>query len=397
MTTFFLSLIYLTFPLILYFLYLVCTKVFSSEENNIFLDLAIISSFYLCIRYSNLNNYILYILNVPIMISYYKDRKFVTIILSIIISYYIYEYKDIPIIIPILEYGIISIVSHIIKKNYIFIFIIVKTIFYFIYVFLNYEVLNVYYLFLIIPISYLLFFGIYNIYCKIETIVKMHKEYNKIYKEKQFYDSLFKITHEIKNPLAVCKGYIDMFDANNISKSNRYIGIIGQEINRTLTLLQDFSRLSKLKLEKETIDVEMLLDDVVDETKLIIKDKITLKTNFVKKEVYINGDYNRLKQVLINAIKNSIEAINGDGKIIIESKYNRKWYKIVIEDNGSGMSNDTINKIGEPFYTTKKNGTGLGVCLSKEIIERHEGTMEYSSIENKGTTLVIKLPIEKNI
>ena len=61
------------------------------------------------------------------------------------------------------------------------------------------------------------------------------------------------------------------------------------------------------------------------------------------------------------------------------------------------MSRETINNIGKAFFTTKKNGTGLGVCLSREIIERHNGIMEYSSVENKGTSLLIKLPIEKNI
>ena len=222
----------------------------------------------------------------------------------------------------------------------------------------------------------------------------MHNEYEKVLHEKVFYESLFKITHEIKNPLAVCKGYLDMFDANNISKSNRYAGIINEEINRTLSILNDFSSASKLKINKEPIDIDILIDDVCDEMKFVFKNKIDLNVKLLNKEIYINADYNRLKQVLVNALKNSYESIDKNGIINVTSKIRNNNYYLTITDNGCGMDKDTLKRVGDAFYTTKKKGTGLGVCLSKEIIKAHDGNMIYESKKGEGTTLRIMIPIK---
>ena len=115
-------------------------------------------------------------------------------------------------------------------------------------------------------------------------------------------------------------------------------------------------------------------------------------------EIYIEGDYDRLKQVLINLIKNSIESIKKDDIGLIKLKINYTFKKvcIILEDNGIGMNKETLKRIGEPFYTTKKNGTGLGVKLSKEIVELHNGKIIYESKLGKGTMVKIFLPIKKH-
>ena len=124
--------------------------------------------------------------------------------------------------------------------------------------------------------------------------------------------------------------------------------------------------------------------------------KIKLKVNLIDDEVYIKGDYNRLSQVLINIVKNSIEAINKENGVIkIKNYINKKYIIIVIEDNGYGISKKNLKKIKEPFYTTKNRGTGLGVSLSDEIIKAHGGTLTYVSKENIGTKVIIKLPLLK--
>ena len=109
--------------------------------------------------------------------------------------------------------------------------------------------------------------------------------------------------------------------------------------------------------------------------------------------MYINGDYDRLKQVFVNVIKNSVESVGNDGIIEIEVKKNNKEVMITISDNGSGMTVDELANIKEMFYTTKKNGTGIGVALSNEIVLAHNGKMEYDSIKNVGTRCMITLPI----
>ena len=109
-------------------------------------------------------------------------------------------------------------------------------------------------------------------------------------------------------------------------------------------------------------------------------------------KLIINADYNRIKQVLINIIKNSIEASKENSNIDITC-YTNKNLNIIIKDYGIGMDDEILNKLFIPFNTTKEKGTGLGVCLSKEIIEAHKGKITYNSILNKGTIVKIVLPI----
>ncbi len=100
-----------------------------------------------------------------------------------------------------------------------------------------------------------------------------------------------------------------------------------------------------------------------------------------------------MNQVFINIIKNSIEAINDKGVIKLDYEIDRN-FKIIIEDNGCGITEDQIEKIKEPFYTTKKNGTGLGVSLSIEIIKAHNGKIDYIPLK-KGLKVIVELPIHE--
>ena len=101
---------------------------------------------------------------------------------------------------------------------------------------------------------------------------------------------------------------------------------------------------------------------------------------------------------IINVLKNSIESLDKNlSTIKISTEHNKSNTKIIIEDNGKGMSEEDLNKICKPFFTTKNNGTGLGLYLSNEIIKGHEGKMVYESKEGKGTKLTITLPIKKDI
>ena len=206
-------------------------------------------------------------------------------------------------------------------------------------------------------------------------------------------DALFKLTHEIKNPLAVCKGYLDMFDINKKDKSEKYISIMRQEIDRSLNIMSDFVEFNKIKVVKERIDLSMLLEDVYDSFKILISNKnINLLYNN-KKEIYVIGDYERLKQVIVNLVKNSLESINTHGRIEIFTEIKNDKIEVIIKDNGSGMNKETLDQIKNMFFTTKSNGTGLGVALSNEIIKAHNGELLFTSKENYGTEAKIILPI----
>ena len=187
-----------------------------------------------------------------------------------------------------------------------------------------------------------------------------------------------------------------MFDSKDTIKKKKYISIIKEEINRTIILLKDFSNFSKLKIKKKNVLINKFLNDICDEAKFLYKNNIVVESFIDPNAINIKIDENRIKQVLINAIKNAKEAIEKDGIIKISSKVKKRFYEITIIDNGSGMDSETLRQIGTPFYTTKKEGTGLGVCLSKEIIEAHGGIIKYKSKKNQGTTLIIKIPLVNN-
>jgi len=232
-----------------------------------------------------------------------------------------------------------------------------------------------------------------------EKIVKLEMTLKELQKEKQIRTSLFKITHEIKNPIAVCKGYLDMFDINDEKHSRKYIPIIRSEINRTLLLLQDFLDCNHLKINKEILDINLLLEDVEEECAPLLQDKkINYISHIEEDELYIDGDYERLKQVFINIVKNSIEAITpkGDSYIEINTEVDKNNIHIIIEDNGQGISKEDLEKIKEPFYTTKKNGTGLGITLSLEIIEAHNGKIIYTSEYGSWTKVEVILPLKNS-
>ena len=185
-----------------------------------------------------------------------------------------------------------------------------------------------------------------------------------------------------------------MIDLNKKEKAQKYLAIMKQEINRSLNIISDFVEYNKIKIVKEQIDLNCLLDDVYDSFKILVNTK-KIKLEYKDRndeEIYFQGDYERLKQVIINLLKNSLEATEENGKIEISSNIYKTYLEISVEDNGIGMSKETLKNIEEMFYTTKQNGTGLGVALSSEIVKSHNGELLYTSELNKGTKATIRLP-----
>ena len=255
---------------------------------------------------------------------------------------------------------------------------------------------NLVYLFTILITLYIVTNLIVSIFAEGEKIVELRCDLDNIEHEKELRSSLFKVTHEIKNPIAVCKGYLDMIDINDKKKIRKYIPIIKDEIARTLILMDDFLDYTKIKIEKEDMDIVMLLEDLEDYLEgLFKKNGIKATFDLPDEDIYIEADYNRLKQVFINILKNAIEAkdVNKkENKIIIKLESDNKDMKIIIEDNGVGMDEDTLSKVSEMFFTTKKKGSGLGVSLSKEIILQHGGSIVYDSVKGEGTRVIVTLP-----
>lgn len=202
---------------------------------------------------------------------------------------------------------------------------------------------------------------------------------------------IFQIAHEVKNPIAVCKGYLDMLDTTKKDKINKYIPIVKSEMNRALTIMDDFLNLKRLTVQKDIMDLYMLIEDVDATMQSILSSKnVLLEIPTIDDELLIDGDYERLKQVFINLIKNAYEA--NANKIKIDVRTKRDYIEVDIIDNGDGISIKNLKKIGQLFYTTKIKGTGIGVNMSKEIIKLHQGTIKYIPNNEKGITVSLVIP-----
>jgi two-component system sporulation sensor kinase B len=201
-------------------------------------------------------------------------------------------------------------------------------------------------------------------------------------------NSLNKLFHEIKNPLAICNGYLEIMKKK---ENNKYIEIINSELNRINQIIIDYQNNNT---KYENINLSNLFNDI----------KKILNSLYINKNIYIEincnnnievyANYNQLKQMFINIFKNATEAKD---KNILLIKVNviklKDKLKIIISDNGKGMSKEELERMKEEYYTTKDNGTGLGVPFIFETIKSHNGTISYKSYETKGTTITMKLPI----
>ncbi|MDD2518954.1 MAG: HAMP domain-containing sensor histidine kinase [Bacilli bacterium] len=398
-----LNLVLLLFPLILWVFYMMRNKNIGKPEKDLIFDFCLVTSLYLVTRFgiTDASEKLFLIINIPLIIAYIKKRNVSVGLLSVmLIIYYTYNF-DIDVFLLIAEYlGYYMIYQFFYKRKSLYISLIIffKLIIYIVLFLLVYN--NEYMIMLIIMLKSIFMTLVIVGTCeKAEDVVNYHMTLKEIEQEKQFRSTLFRITHEIKNPIAVCKGYLDMFDVNNIKHSQKYVPILKEEIERTLILLQDFLCMTKIKIEHDVVDINMVLEDVFDNFIPILKSKdIQYDFEVSDDSIYIHGDYNRLIQVFINIIKNAIEAMESkeEGKLSVYTKITNKFVHVYIKDNGVGFTKEQLEKLGEPFCTTKPNGTGLGIALTKEIVKGHKGTIKYDSKINNGTTVDIKLPIINN-
>ncbi len=399
-----LNIVLILFPIIVYFIYNCYRELKCEKYNSILLNVALFSSLYLSLKYGNIENNtrILLFCNIPIVVAYLKKEPTISLILFLIIVIYSKYILNISILIMIIKFICYFLIYLIAKKKnikdnkLIILIAIIQGFFLSFEYFFTYNgnsIISIIELISMIIIFYLVPFSMLYLFKLADKITTLHLTVSELEKDKQLKNSLFKITHEVKNPIAVCKGYIDMLDTNNNEQVNKYIPIIKQELERSLNIMSDFMEFSKIKIDKEIIDINYLLENIIEELHLLINSKnIKLKYQITKEEIFIEGDYNRLKQVFINIVKNSIEAIKEKGTITITTHSLKDKYYIEIEDTGSGMDEYTLSKVKEMFFTTKVKGSGLGVSLSNEIIKAHNGSIDYTSKQNKGTKVTIKLP-----
>ncbi|GGK17938.1 sporulation kinase A [Caldalkalibacillus thermarum] len=204
------------------------------------------------------------------------------------------------------------------------------------------------------------------------------------------------VAHEIKNPLTSLKGFVQLLQSGRGGKKE-YFSIMLSELERINLIVSEFLLLAKKPqaLNFQHKDVQVLLEHV---TTLLntqaIMNNVEIVTRIAGDIPPVYCDENQLKQVFINILKNAIEAMPDGGQVVVDVKRDGPDQILVrIKDQGCGIPEECMARLGEPFYSTKENGTGLGLTVSHKIIEVHQGRLEIKSKVNEGTTVDIILPV----
>jgi PAS domain S-box-containing protein len=204
------------------------------------------------------------------------------------------------------------------------------------------------------------------------------------------------IAHEIRNPLASIKGFVQLIKESRTRDD--FFMIMNSEFKALEAKIDEFLMLAKPQVARYgTADLSDLAQKVV----MLLESQAILRNIQIVFEpddcpAIIKGDIQQLRQVFVNLLKNAIESMQGGGEIRVRIKHSEAdWVTVIIADQGCGINEERLRRIGEPFYSTNENGTGLGLTISHKIVREHEGTIAFRSELNKGTTVEVGFPILK--
>ncbi len=208
------------------------------------------------------------------------------------------------------------------------------------------------------------------------------------------------ITHEIKNPLMMIGGFArQLIDKSRDEEELKKLNIIIDEVFRLEKLIKELRDFyTPRSLGSDQVDLNVLLREVVS----LVQDdceskKININLELSPVPAVVKGDRDRLKEVFLNLVKNAMESIKGAGNLEIRTELFGGRIDVIVSDDGPGIPEGDREKIFSPFFTTKSNGTGLGLSVSKRIIEEHDGgSLTLQSHEGKGTVFRVSLPAFDN-
>lgn len=213
------------------------------------------------------------------------------------------------------------------------------------------------------------------------------------------------IAHEINNPLNFIQGgktAIELHLFDNLPEQQHhfapFIEMIDTGIQRATNIVQSLSHFNrKTDSYDEVLFLHKIIDNCLTMLENRIKYKVDIKKDYTTRAFTLKGNEGKMHQVFLNVLANAEQAIKDNGEIFIKTTLKSNDILVHITDTGCGIKKDDIQKIGEPFFTTKKagEGTGLGLSITKNIIKDHNGSFKIESELNHGTTITIKLPVNK--
>lgn len=205
------------------------------------------------------------------------------------------------------------------------------------------------------------------------------------------------VAHEIRNPMTTIRGFMQILkDEENLTpKQSRYISVSLEELDRTQLIIDDFLSLARpVTKQYGSISISKVLTEIIDFMRPYGAISNVQLIESIDNYIGMKGSASELKQLLLNILKNGIEAMPDGGILSISSFQNGENVVIVIRDNGIGLSKQQISHLGQPYYSTKTKGTGLGLMISFNLIKRMHGKVQIESQKNIGTSFIITFPFE---
>jgi signal transduction histidine kinase len=205
------------------------------------------------------------------------------------------------------------------------------------------------------------------------------------------------IAHEVRNPLTTLKGFLQLMGTDLDEHKKTFVDLMLTEVDRIEMITDEFMSVARphapLNKEENVISLLEQVEKLLHPQALLNNVQIVLSTN--TNLVPLNCGGNQLKQVFINLMKNAFDAMPSGGNLYINVLQQSESIVIHFIDEGLGMPEEVIAKLGEPFFTQKEGGHGLGIMMCRKIIDAHNGTLEIQSKVGAGTTFTINLPIQR--
>ncbi|UCE60217.1 MAG: PAS domain S-box protein [Phycisphaerales bacterium] len=202
------------------------------------------------------------------------------------------------------------------------------------------------------------------------------------------------IAHELRNPLGAVRNaayYLKRHVASENPKLPEYLWIIDNEVSAADRVIRDMMEMARAKEPfKETVDLGRMIRKV--SAQLCPQETVDLRLSLESEPFTVRADPGQLQQVIANLLTNAVQATSGKGEIIVDARRSGDYDKIEVRDSGSGICIEDLERVFEPLFTTKARGTGLGLTICRQIIERHGGTIDLVDEEGRGATFRIRLP-----
>lgn len=216
------------------------------------------------------------------------------------------------------------------------------------------------------------------------------------------------IAHELRTPLSILQIDIESLEDGILEMTPENINELKNEVNHLSHLVEDLRILSladanELTMEFQSLDVIKLIRQIEARVKKSANEKnIHFEVQVPEKEIFVNGDEQRLSQVLLNLIQNAIQYTRTNGNIFVSTNETDKNIVIAVQDDGIGIAPDELKNIFERLYRASKSrdrnsgGSGLGLAIAKSLVEAHHGEIWVESVEGQGSTFFFSLPVLQN-